>query len=505
MPGRNSRAWLAVAILCLAILAVIDIATSGTFARSLYLLPVLAIAIRAPAGDVALAGVAATALGIASPIWNDTFGESSLLPVITIVSGSVIAAWGARERRVAEDARSAAETERSQLLLLAEAARITDGAAHIDEALRRLVDLLVPEIADAAWVDVIGSDGEARRIAARYHGERVRGARGVAHAARRGEPRRPLPHHARAARRGRPARRAHARPARGHEPRRRRQAPDAALAPALDDGDPARAERRPARRPRPRRRRLGPVVRRARPAVRHAAGRACRPRARQRPARGPAHGDAAAARRHPRLARRGRHGAGHARPHGLRQRGRRAAAQAPRRAGRAHRRPGRPRRALRDPPSRRQPGPDRGAAGLPRALRRAAGSAPHAEHLPRHRPGPLVPDQGHLARGRDGRPAGGERDRGRDRGARGGAARALPRRGRAGARLLARLPGHAAADGAARGARPGRLVRDRAARRPRPAPAGRARPRRPASASRPAARCASTTRPTPTRRPARRR
>ena len=171
MPGRNSRAWLAVAILSLAILAVVDIATSGTFARSLYLLPVLAIAIRAPAGDVALAGVAATALGIASPIWNDTFGESSLLPVITIVSGSVIAVWGARERRVAEDARSAAETERSQLLLLAEAARITDGAAHIDEALRRLVDLLVPEIADAAWVDVIGSDGEARRIAARYHGD----------------------------------------------------------------------------------------------------------------------------------------------------------------------------------------------------------------------------------------------------------------------------------------------------------------------------------------------
>ena len=73
----------------------------------------------------------------------------------------------ARAARSPSEARSAAETERSQLLLLAEAARITDGAAHIDEALRRLVDLLVPEIADAAWVDVIGSDGEARRIAAR--------------------------------------------------------------------------------------------------------------------------------------------------------------------------------------------------------------------------------------------------------------------------------------------------------------------------------------------------
>ena len=171
MPGRGSRAWLVVALLWLAIFAVLDIGLSGTFARSLYLLPVLAIAIRAPARDVALAGVVATVLGFLSPLWNDTFGDASLLPVVTLVSGSGIAWWGARERRQAEEARRAAETERSQLLLLADAARITDGAAHIDEALRRLVDLLVPEVADAAWVDVIGSDGTARRIAARFDGE----------------------------------------------------------------------------------------------------------------------------------------------------------------------------------------------------------------------------------------------------------------------------------------------------------------------------------------------
>ncbi len=171
MPGRNSRAWLPVALLCLAIFVVLDVALPGNFARSLYLLPVLAIAIRAPARDVALAGIAATVLGFVSPLWNDTFGSASLLPIITLVSGSAIAWWGARERQVAEEARSAAETERSQLLLLADAARITDGAAHIDEALRRLVDLLVPAVADAAWVDVIGSDGEARRIAARFEGD----------------------------------------------------------------------------------------------------------------------------------------------------------------------------------------------------------------------------------------------------------------------------------------------------------------------------------------------
>ena len=48
MPGATAARGCAVALLRLAILAVIDIAATGTFARSLYLLPVLAIAIRAP-------------------------------------------------------------------------------------------------------------------------------------------------------------------------------------------------------------------------------------------------------------------------------------------------------------------------------------------------------------------------------------------------------------------------------------------------------------------------
>ena len=169
MPGRGSRMWLVGALAALATLAVIDLATgSSTFARSLYLLPVLAIAIRAPAGDVAVAACVAAVLGFVSPFWNDT--AASVLPVITIVSGSAIAIWGAREREAAERARAASETERNQVRLLAEAAQITDGAAHIDEALRRLVDLLVPEIADAAWVDVVGADGRTQRIAARVDG-----------------------------------------------------------------------------------------------------------------------------------------------------------------------------------------------------------------------------------------------------------------------------------------------------------------------------------------------
>jgi serine phosphatase RsbU (regulator of sigma subunit)/PAS domain-containing protein len=159
---------LAAALLAEAVLAAIDLATeSGNFARSLYLLPVLAMAMRAEPRDVALAAAVAIALAMASPIWNDTLGNNYVLPLITVVSGSAIAVWGARERQAAAAARARLETERRQMHLLAEAARITDGAADIDQALRRLLDMLVPDLADAAWIDLIGPDGQARRLAAR--------------------------------------------------------------------------------------------------------------------------------------------------------------------------------------------------------------------------------------------------------------------------------------------------------------------------------------------------
>ena len=106
-------------------------------------------------------------------MWNDTRldGDEYLVPLVVTAAGSLLGFWASRERHGAEAARTAAETERRQVQLLAEAAQITDGAAHIDEALRRLADLLVPAIADAAWIDVVGSDGVTRRIAARVDGE----------------------------------------------------------------------------------------------------------------------------------------------------------------------------------------------------------------------------------------------------------------------------------------------------------------------------------------------
>jgi GAF domain-containing protein len=169
VSGR-SVPWLIAALGALAALAVIDIATGDrTFARTWYLLPALAVALRGSPRHVTIVALVAIALAVVAPVWNDMF-TNYWVPLVTVVSGSAIAVWGARERHAAEIARSTVDAERRQLHLLAEAARITDGAADIDEALRRLVDLLVPGIADAAWVDVIGPDGIARRLTARVDG-----------------------------------------------------------------------------------------------------------------------------------------------------------------------------------------------------------------------------------------------------------------------------------------------------------------------------------------------
>jgi serine phosphatase RsbU (regulator of sigma subunit)/PAS domain-containing protein len=169
VTGARGRAWLALGLAAVAALALADVLTGdATFARSLYLLPVLAFAIRARPLEVAVVGGAAVAVALASPLWNE--GQNPMLPLVTVIAGSAIAVWGARERHAAIEARAAAESERRQLRLLADAARITDGAADIDEALRRLVDLLVPDIADAAWVDVLQPGGGVRRLAARVDG-----------------------------------------------------------------------------------------------------------------------------------------------------------------------------------------------------------------------------------------------------------------------------------------------------------------------------------------------
>ncbi len=169
MAFMRGRWWPAAGLAALAGIALVDVATGDdAFARSLYLLPVLAVATRARPNEVA--GIGAVAIGLALLSTVSGQAGASPLPIVTVVGGAAIAVWGSRERHAALEARRAAEAERRQLRLLVEAARITDGAADIDEALRRLVDLLVPDIADAAWIDLLQPGGGVRRLAARVDG-----------------------------------------------------------------------------------------------------------------------------------------------------------------------------------------------------------------------------------------------------------------------------------------------------------------------------------------------
>ena len=177
--------------------------------------------------------------------------------------------------------------------------------------------------------------------------------------------------------------------------------------------------------------------------VRRAARRPRGPRARQRPARPPADRRAAPARRHPRLARRGRHGPGHQRPDGLREPG-------------AARLLGLPdvHAVLTAPPASladlfdirypdERPAASRSCPGTGSSRRDAAPLLTHSVyratgelHWFLTKATPLVDETGERLA---------VKDRGRHRGAGGGAARALPRRGRPGAGVVARLRGDAAA------------------------------------------------------------
>ena len=139
-------------------------------AAACYLLPVLAIAMRAGA-SVAIVGRSPRSLLALASAHLERQRRLAAAARSPSPPGRRSPYFGAREREAAIAARGAAEAERRQLRLLADAARITDGAADIDEALRRLVDLLVPDLADAAWIDVLA----ARRRAAPARGARSTG------------------------------------------------------------------------------------------------------------------------------------------------------------------------------------------------------------------------------------------------------------------------------------------------------------------------------------------
>ncbi|MFF8602416.1 SpoIIE family protein phosphatase [Streptomyces sp. NPDC015232] len=94
--------------------------------------------------------------------WLATSCQVDALPASTLVLFHAAAAAGGTAPRAAGDA-GLSELER--LALLAETTTLLTATLDIHEALRRLIDLVVPRLADWAVIDLIGEGGEVRRFA----------------------------------------------------------------------------------------------------------------------------------------------------------------------------------------------------------------------------------------------------------------------------------------------------------------------------------------------------
>ena len=135
----------------------------------MFLLVVLAVALVASWREVAAAAALATALAAASGAWNHNAGSSSHLTRIVVVGlGALLAVATARARDAAAVAREEADDERHRLELLAEVAR-PRGAVRLEAAVAPLAEILLPALGDCCWLDLFGPD-RSRRLLARALG-----------------------------------------------------------------------------------------------------------------------------------------------------------------------------------------------------------------------------------------------------------------------------------------------------------------------------------------------
>ncbi len=120
-------------------------------------------ALLAGPGATAFVGLLAVACAVASPGWNMSVDDPEQFVRISVITfGSAIAVGGAWLRT-----RSRGRSERMRLLDAVGA--VADGSLPLDETLSRVIEEIVPALADICLVDAI-HDGRVTRIAARADG-----------------------------------------------------------------------------------------------------------------------------------------------------------------------------------------------------------------------------------------------------------------------------------------------------------------------------------------------
>ncbi len=162
--GRMLSRWVLLALLAELILAVVDLSIDHTSVlTSVYLVPVLALALVETGERTAALATVAFLLAVLSGIGHGNALTSAHVYRMAIVAGAgALGALGATFR-------SRALLARDRMEMLASVGEIADGTRAIDDALRRLADVLVPGAADLCELIVLDGD-EARSAVTRLYG-----------------------------------------------------------------------------------------------------------------------------------------------------------------------------------------------------------------------------------------------------------------------------------------------------------------------------------------------
>jgi PAS domain S-box-containing protein len=156
---------LAIVALVEALLVLIDLALGKEEAvATAFVIGPFVAALISRTSVAAIAGVLATALALASGLWNESGTGPDAVRAAVVAFGSCFAVFGAWLRE-----RSARSVRR--LAILAAIAEIADGSSPLAETVQRFCERLLPEVADIALLDVV-IDGQVTRLGIAASGPR---------------------------------------------------------------------------------------------------------------------------------------------------------------------------------------------------------------------------------------------------------------------------------------------------------------------------------------------
>src|SRR4051794_37759957 len=154
--------WAAYGLAAVALITLADLAVgSRVVVLSALAIAVLAVGAAGRRGDALAVAAAAVLVAALSGLWND-WGLRYVVVLVVVAASSAVAV-------VVAIGRAQADATARQLGLLRALLALGRGAADVRTLVDRVLDLLVPALADLAWMD-LRLEGEPRRLGARGAG-----------------------------------------------------------------------------------------------------------------------------------------------------------------------------------------------------------------------------------------------------------------------------------------------------------------------------------------------